>query len=120
MDTKSPDSWSYEPKTACLRVAVDSSRTLILPYSHFQSAELRQMAGGGEELKLLFASHQIVLAGRFLKRLEVGIANQEIGEVRVTPERFRGMEAERAILNRIQVEEVSRTGERPEEGTEHE
>ena len=110
MDTKLPECWMCEPKTACLRVILDAKHTLILPYAHFRHADFEDK-DDGEELKLVFTSHEVVLTGHLLKRLEIGIAAQEVGEVSALPERYHRIAGERPFIRQIAMLVVSAKSE---------
>ena len=102
MDTKSPECWSCDPKTACLRVVPDAKSSFILPYAHFIYAESHSDDDGGE-LKLVFATHEVVLKGHLLDRLETGIAVHEVSEIRALPERYRKLAGDRPFIRELSI-----------------
>jgi hypothetical protein len=77
MSTKSPECWSSDPQTKGLRIEVSSERSLLLPHDQFIFAELT--SGGDEQnLKLVFATHEVSIRGHHLRRIETTMQRLEL------------------------------------------
>ena len=69
MSTKSPECWASDPQAEGLRIEVSPGRALLLPHDQFIFAELT--SGGDEQnLKLVFATHEVSIRGHYLRRIE--------------------------------------------------
>jgi hypothetical protein len=73
----SPESWGIDPQARGLRVIVSSALSLNLPFDQFAFGELA--SGESEQrLKLLFATHEIVVHGQNLRRLDIAMQKMEL------------------------------------------
>jgi hypothetical protein len=93
MNNKSPECWATDPQARGLRVEMASDHSLILPFEHFAYSEY-QIANKSETLKLVFATHEVILRGQRLRRLEAAVQRVELSLVTSVPERFRALIAE--------------------------
>ena len=77
MSTKTPECWASDPKARGLRIELSPERSLLLPHDQFMFAEL---IGGGDEqnLKLVFATHELSVRGHHLRRLETIMQRLEL------------------------------------------
>ena len=77
MSTKSPESWASDPQAKGLRIEVSPERSLLLPHGQFIFAELT--SGGDEQnLKLVFATHEVSVRGHHLRRIEMVMQRLEL------------------------------------------
>lgn len=77
MSTKSPECWASDPQTKGLRIEVSPGRSLLLPHDQFIFAEL--ISGGDEQnLKLVFATHEVSVRGNALRRIETAMQRLEL------------------------------------------
>ena len=77
MSTKSPECWAIDPQARGLRVIVSSEISLTLPYDQFVFAEL--FTGETEQrLKAVFCTHEIVIHGQNLRRLDIALQRMEL------------------------------------------
>src|SRR5271165_6489098 len=84
MSTKSPESWASDPQTKGLRIEVSPQRSLMLPHDQFIFAELT--SGGDEQnLKLVFATHEVSIRGHHLRRIETTMQRLELSLVAKLP-----------------------------------
>jgi hypothetical protein len=92
MNTKQPECWSLDPQARGLRIELSPAHSLILPHEHFIYAEF---TGDGEAdletLRVVFATHEIVLRGHHLRRLETVIQRMELSWITALPERYRAL-----------------------------
>ena len=77
MSTKTPGSWASDPQVRSLRVEISAERSLLLPFDQFTFSEL---TGEGKEqhLRLVFATHEVVICGYALRRLETIMQRMEL------------------------------------------
>ena len=76
--------------------------SVVLPYEHLVYSELRAEKEK-DTLKLLFVTHEVVINGYMLRRVENGIQNKELAWIAARPERYRPHANEKAFINRIVV-----------------
>jgi hypothetical protein len=88
MSNKSIECWTTDPQAKAIRVEPAGGHTFILPYIHFVYAELT--ANGSEQtLKIVFSTHEVVLRGRGLRRLEGAVHRMELASVMPLADCFR-------------------------------
>jgi hypothetical protein len=102
MDTKPPECFSTDPRARGLRVELSPQHSLVLPYEHFVYSELKTEKAS-DTLKLLFVTHEIVISGFMLRRVENGIQTRELAWIAARPERYRSQANEKAFISRISV-----------------
>ena len=90
MDTKPPECWALQPQARGLRVELSADHSFVLPYEHFIYSEYVEREGG-ESLKLVFATHEIILNGNLLRRVEAALQKRELASVAAVAEKFRSV-----------------------------
>ena len=77
MSTKTPECWASDPNAEALRIEVTPELSLLLPHDQFMFAELT--SGGDEQnLKLVFAAHEVSIRGHYLRRIETVMQRMEL------------------------------------------
>ena len=89
MNAKSPECWASDAQARAIKVEPTSGHSIILPYPHFAYAEAT-VDGPDELLKLVFATHEVVVRGRALRRVEAAVHRLELSWVAPLPDRVRG------------------------------
>ena len=90
MSTKTPECWASDPQTKGLRIEVSPERSLLLPHGQFIFAELT--SGGNEQnLKLVFATHEISVRGHYLRRIETTMQRLELSLLAKLPSSQRNL-----------------------------
>jgi hypothetical protein len=80
MSTKSPECWAIDPQARGLRVEVSAEQSLLLPFDQFAFAELT--ADGKEQrLQIHFATHQVLIHGQHLRRIETAMQRMELSSI---------------------------------------
>jgi hypothetical protein len=80
MSTKSPECWAIDPQASGLRVEVSPDKDILLPFDQFVFAELT--ADGQEQLlRFHFATHQILVYGQNLRRIQNAMQHKELSFV---------------------------------------
>ena len=88
MSTKTPECWASDPNAEALRIEVTPGRSVLLPHDQFMFAEL---TGDADEqnLKLVFAAHEVLIHGHHLRRIETVMQRMELSLLTKLPGRDR-------------------------------
>lgn len=108
MNTKTPECYTTDTQARCLRVEMTATRLLVLPLDQFVFAELD---GDGKEqkLRLVFATHEILVFGHVLRRVETAICRLELSGLMKLPEKYHALIAE----NQPRIREIVVTETKP-------
>jgi len=77
MNTKSPECWASDPQARGLRVEISAEHSLLLPHDEFAFAELKSQ-GKEQQLRLVFAMHEVLVRGFCLRRIETTMQRMEL------------------------------------------
>lgn len=108
MSTRTPECWTNDPNAEALRIEVAPGHSMLLPHDQFMFAEL---TGDGENqnLKLVFAVHEVLIRGRHLQRIETGMQRMNLSLVTKLPSHQRSLiEEGQPVVLEITVEEAKR------------
>ena len=113
MSTKSPECWASDPQTKGLRIEVSPERSLLLPHGQFIFAELT--SGGDEQnLKLVFATHEVSVRGHHLRRIETTMQRGELSLLAKLPSSQRNLITEgQPVIFEIVVTEMKQLERSP-------
>lgn len=75
--TKSPECWASDPQARALRIEISAERSLLLPHNGFLLAELIS-EGKEQRLRLVFATHEILVRGHSLRRIETTMQRMQL------------------------------------------
>jgi len=114
MSTKTPECWASDPNAEALRIEVSPERSLLLPHDQFMFAELT--SGGDEQnLKLVFAAHEISVRGHHLRRIETVMQRMELSLLAKLPSSQRSLITEgQPVILEILVTEAKPTDKHSE------
>lgn len=105
MDNKPPECFTCEPRARGVRVDLSPQKSIVLPHEHFVYAEF--MADGEIDLlKLVFVTHEVVLTGHLLRRIENAILNRDLSWLCALPEKFRQPDSDRPFVSTLTVKAV--------------
>jgi hypothetical protein len=90
MNTKSPECYTTDTQARCLRVEMTATRLLVLPLNQFVFAEL-DSDGKEQKLRLVFATHEILIYGHVLRRIETAIHRLELSGIMKLPEKYHAL-----------------------------
>jgi len=93
MSTKPSESWASDPQACGLRVEVSPERSLLLPFDQFTFSELTS-EGKEQRLRLVFTTHEVVVRGHALRRLETVMQRMELSLIAKAPDGSRSLAAE--------------------------
>ena len=83
MSTKPTECWTTDPNARAIRVEASPDRTLLLPFDQFVYSELT-VTDTGQELRLVFASHEVSVTGTGLRRIESALQRMELASISAT------------------------------------
>jgi len=108
MNTKTPECYTTDLQARCLRVEMTATRFLVLPLDQFVFAELNS-DGKEQKLRLVFATHEILVSGHVLRRIETAICRLELSGLMKLPEKYHALIAE----NQPRIREIVVTENKP-------
>ena|SRR5690242_9695334 len=108
MNTKTPECWSSDPNARAVKIEISSNESLLLPFDQFAFAELNS-EGKEQRLRLVFATHEVVLNGHSLRRIEIAMQRMELAHLAKLPSRQQSLIADaQAVILEIVVTETAK------------
>ena len=77
MSTKSPECWANDAQAHAVRVEISADHSILLPHDDFAFAELKN-EGKEQQLRLVFAMHEVMVRGHSLRRIETAMQRSEL------------------------------------------
>src|SRR6266446_8691578 len=77
MSTKSSECWANDPQARGVRVEISADYSILLTHDEFAFAELKG-EGKEQELRLVFAMHEVLVRGHSLRRIETAMQRSEM------------------------------------------
>jgi hypothetical protein len=77
MSTKIPECWASDPNARAIKIEISAEQSLLLPFDQFAFAELKSQ-GKEQHLRLVFATHEVLLRGYSLRRIETAMQRMEL------------------------------------------
>ncbi|MGO8838236.1 MAG: hypothetical protein ACLQQ0_12500 [Limisphaerales bacterium] len=93
MSIKSPECYTIDPQTRCLRIEISATRSLLLPFDQFAFAELVS-EDKEQKLRLVFATHEILISGHTLRRIAAAMQRMELSFLTTVPVKYQPLIAE--------------------------
>jgi len=90
MSTKTPECWASDPNARAVRIELSAEQSLLLPFDQFAFSELKS-AGKEQELRLIFATHEVSLRGYSLRRIETAMQRMELSLLTSLPGKQRSL-----------------------------
>jgi hypothetical protein len=107
--TKPPECWASDANARALRVETAPGRALLLPFDQFVFAEC-QTEEKEQRLRLVFATHEVVVRGHSLRRIETAMQRMELSHLACLPGSYRSLLADgQPFVREIAVQEVKET-----------
>jgi hypothetical protein len=111
MNTKTPECYTTDSQARCLRVEMTATRLLVLPLDQFVFAELVS-EDKEQKLRLVFATHDILISGHVLRRIETAICRLELSGIMKLPEKYHALIPEnQPKIREIVVTEIKPAGQ---------
>jgi hypothetical protein len=89
MNTKTPECYTTDTQARCLRVETTVTCLLVLPLDQFVFAELT--SDDEQKLRLVFATHEILISGHVLQRIATAIHRLELSGIMKLPEKYHSL-----------------------------
>ena len=83
MLTKPPECWSTDPNAHALKVEVSADRSVLLPFEHLLFSDL-VVSSDAQELHLSFVTHEVVVIGSCLRKIEAALQRKDLAHLAVT------------------------------------
>ena len=77
MNTKTPECWASDPNARAVKIELSAEQSLLLPFDQFAFAELKS-EGKEQCLRLVFATHEVMVRGHSLRRIESTMQRMEL------------------------------------------
>jgi hypothetical protein len=90
MSTKSPECWASDPNARAVKIEVSAEQSLLLPFDQFAFSELKS-DGKEQQLRLIFATHEVSLRGHSLRRIETAMQRMELSFLAALPGKQRSL-----------------------------
>jgi hypothetical protein len=101
MSTKIPECYTTDTQARCLHIEITTHRFLALPLDQFVFAELF-IEEKEQKLRIVFATHEILVFGHVLRRVETAICRLELSGLMKLPEKYHALIAE----NQPRIQEI--------------
>ena len=85
MNTKPPECWASDPNARAVKIELSPERSLLLPPDQFTFSELTN-DGRQQCLRLVFATHEVLVRGTCLRRIETAMQRAELSLLARLPE----------------------------------
>ena len=118
MSAKSPECWANEPQARGVRVEISADNSMLLPHDEFVFAELKR-DGMGQTLRLVFVTHEILVSGQSLRRIETAMQRMELSLLTKLPSSQRSLIADgQPVILEIVMTEMKSSDKQPQEAKE--
>ena len=118
MNNKSPECWASDPNARAVKIEVSPEETLLLPFDQFAYSELKS-DGKEQRLRIIFATHEVILRGHSLRRIETAMQRMEISMVCVlSGGRRKLVPPGQPVVHEITVVQAERPKESSSDGSE--
>jgi hypothetical protein len=84
MSTKTPECWGSDPNARSVKIELSGEQSLLLPFDQFAFSELKS-DGKVQILRLVFATHEVLLRGHSLRRIESAMQRMELSFLAALP-----------------------------------
>ena len=114
MNTKTPECWSSDPNAHGVKIELSAERSLLLPFDQFAFAELK-VEGRQQHLRLVFATHEVLIRGNALRRIETTMQRMELSYLAALPSSQRSLVTEgQPVIVEIIVTEMKPSDKQPQ------
>ena len=85
MSKKSPECWANDAQARGVRIEISADHSMLLPHDEFVFAELKR-EGKEQILRLVFVTHEVLVRGQALRRIEIAMQRMELSLLAKLPE----------------------------------
>jgi hypothetical protein len=116
MSTKPPQCWASDAQARSLRVEITANESLLLPHDEFVFAQLKS-DGENQNLRLVFVTHEVLMRGHSLRRIETAVQRMELSLLTKLPGSHRSLIVDgQPVILEITVTESSKQESQPANG----
>ncbi len=114
MSTKSPECWANDPQARGVRVEISAEHSILLPHDEFAFAELKS-EGKEQQLRLVFAMHEVLVRGHSLRRIETAMQRSELSLLTALSDKQRSLipDGQPVVLEIVVTEAKTKEGPLP-------
>ena len=113
MSTKTPECWANDPHAHCVRIEITADELLELPHDEFMYSHLKR-EGENQTLRLVFVTHEVLVRGQALRRIDTAINRMELSLLTKLPDSQRSLIADgQPVISEIVVTETTEQKSRP-------
>lgn len=106
MNIKAPECWASDTSAKLLRIEVSPETSLLLKYDQLIHADVDN-AEKEQRLRLFFATHEVVVRGYALRRIETALQRLELSYLAAVPASYRAAVADgQPVVREIAVTKV--------------
>ena len=117
MSTKSPECWANDPHARGVRIEITADESLLLPHDEFVFAHIKR-DGEDQNLRLVFVTHEILVRGYSLRRIETAMQRMELSLLTKLPGNQRRLIADgQPVINEIVITEIKKQESEPTYGS---
>jgi hypothetical protein len=91
--TTPPECWASDANARALRVEAAPGHALLLPFDQFVFSEC-ESEEKEQRLRLVFATHEVVVRGHSLRRIETAVQRMEFSHLACLPANYRSLVAD--------------------------
>ena len=84
MSTKAPECWASDPNARAVKIELSGEQSLLLPFDQFAFSNLN-IDGKEQTLRMVFATHEVMLRGHSLRRIETALQKMELSFLAALP-----------------------------------
>ena len=107
MSTKTPECWASDASAKLLRIEVIPEKSLLLKYDQLIHAEFDNTEKE-QRLRLVFATHEVVIRGHALRRIETALQRLELSYIAAMPAKLIPSVIEgQPVIREIRVSEIA-------------
>jgi len=118
MNTKTPECWASDPNARAVKVELSAEQSLLLPFDQFVFSDLKS-EGKGQRLRLIFATHEVLIRGNALRRIETTMQRMELSFLTSLPSSQRLLVSDgQPVIAEIIVTEMKTPDKQSPEGKE--
>ena len=106
MSDRIPESWGCDSQVHSLRIELSPDKSISLPYDQLVFWELER-DDAGQCLRLVFVTHEVLLRGNYLKRVDMAVQKRDLSFVAKAPEYYQSQLVEnQPMIREIVVTEL--------------
>ena len=87
MNTKPLECWASDANARAVRIEISPEHTVLLPFDHFIFAEMHRV-DGEQRLRAVFVTHELVVRGTALRRIETALQRTELSHLACASTRY--------------------------------